>query len=49
MDIYKLASELVVDEIVPGDRLRHELTQRYDVYSRRHQPRAEKKHGVLPV
>jgi acetyl-CoA carboxylase carboxyltransferase component len=49
VDIYKLASELVVDEIIPGDRLRHELTQRYEAYSRRYQPRPEKKHGVLPV
>jgi acetyl-CoA carboxylase carboxyltransferase component len=49
VDIYKLASELVVDEIVPGDRLRHELVQRFEAYSRRYQPRAEKKHGVLPV
>jgi acetyl-CoA carboxylase carboxyltransferase component len=49
VDIYKLASELVVDEIVPGDKLRHELTQRFEVYSRRYQPRPEKKHGVLPV
>jgi acetyl-CoA carboxylase carboxyltransferase component len=49
VDIYKLASELVVDEIVPGDRLRHELAQRFEVYSRRYQSRPEKKHGVLPV
>ncbi len=49
VDIYKLASELVVDEIIPGDRLRHELVQRFETYSRRYQPRAEKKHGVLPV
>ncbi|HYH94594.1 acyl-CoA carboxylase subunit beta [Hyalangium sp.] len=49
VDIFKLASELVVDEIVPGDRLRHELAQRFEVYSRRYQPRPEKKHGVLPV
>ncbi|MFL5343512.1 MAG: acyl-CoA carboxylase subunit beta [Hyalangium sp.] len=49
VDIYKLASELVVDEIVPGDRLRQELAQRFEAYSRRHQPRPEKKHGVLPV
>ncbi|QRK06414.1 acyl-CoA carboxylase subunit beta [Archangium violaceum] len=49
VDIYKLASELVVDEIVPGDRLRQELQQRYELYSRRFQPRETKKHGVYPV
>jgi acetyl-CoA carboxylase carboxyltransferase component len=49
VDIYKLASELVVDEIIPGDRLRTELERRFEAYSQRFQPRAEKKHGVLPV
>ena len=39
---------LVVDEIVPGDRLRNELLQRYELYSRRFQPRETKKHGVYP-
>jgi len=39
----------VVDEIVPGDRLRNELLQRYELYSRRFQPRETKKHGVYPV
>ncbi len=49
VDIYKLASELVIDDIIPGERLRQELAQRYGVYSQRHAPRAEKKHGVYPV
>ncbi|ATB39637.1 carboxylase [Cystobacter fuscus] len=49
VDLFKLASELVVDEVVPGERLRHELLQRYELYSRRFQPRAAKKHGVYPV
>ncbi|QSQ26209.1 acyl-CoA carboxylase subunit beta [Pyxidicoccus parkwayensis] len=49
VDIYKLASELVIDEIVPGDLLRQELSQRYRLYAQRHAPRAEKKHGVYPV
>lgn len=49
VDIYKLASELVVDEIIPGERLRDELARRYEFLSQRFQPRAEKKHGVLPV
>jgi acetyl-CoA carboxylase carboxyltransferase component len=49
VDIYKLASELVIDEIIPGDSLRHELAQRYKLYSQRTAPRAEKKHGVYPV
>jgi len=49
VDIYKLASELVVDEIIPGDRLRDELQQRFDLYSHRFEPRPAKKHGVYPV
>ena len=50
VDIYKLASELVVDEIVPGDRLRNELRQRYRaVFPALPAPRPTKKHGVYPV
>ncbi|XXF81394.1 acyl-CoA carboxylase subunit beta [Myxococcaceae bacterium GXIMD 01537] len=49
VDIYKLASEQVVDEIVPGEHLRSELARRFELYAQRFQPRAEKKHGVLPV
>jgi acetyl-CoA carboxylase carboxyltransferase component len=49
VDIYKLASELIVDEIIPGERLRSELERRYALYAQGFQPRAERKHGVLPV
>ena len=49
VDIYKLAAELVVDEVVPGDSLRDELVRRLGVYTSRFSPRSEKKHGVLPV
>ncbi len=49
VDIYKLASELIVDEIVQGESLREELARRFDAYSLRFTPRPTKKHGVLPV
>lgn len=49
VDLYKLAGELVVDEVVPGERLRAELVQRLALYSQRLRPREQKKHGVLPV
>jgi methylmalonyl-CoA decarboxylase subunit alpha len=49
VDIYKLASELVVDEIVPGDALRSELVRRFEFYSRRFTPPQAKKRGVYPV
>jgi acetyl-CoA carboxylase carboxyltransferase component len=49
VDLLKLASELVVDEVVPGDELREQLERRLELYARRFQPRPVKKHGVLPV
>jgi len=49
VDLLKLASELIIDEVVPGDELRDQLERRLEVYSRRFQPRPVKKHGVLPV
>ena len=49
VDLYKLASELVIDDIVPGDELRSQLERRYELYSARFDAPARKKHGVLPV
>jgi acetyl-CoA carboxylase carboxyltransferase component len=49
IDLLKLASELVVDAIVPGDRLRQELALRYALYAEGHTPPAARKHGVTPV
>ncbi|HME90537.1 MAG TPA: acyl-CoA carboxylase subunit beta [Myxococcaceae bacterium] len=49
VDIYKLASELVIDEIVPGDSLRTELARRFELYSGRFLPPTSKKRGIYPV
>ncbi len=51
VDIYKLAAELVVDEIVPGESLRDELRKRFAMYVNRINPAAatRKKHCVYPV
>jgi len=49
VDIYKLASELVIDDIIPGDSLRDELHKRFSLYAQRVVPPARKKHGVYPV
>jgi methylmalonyl-CoA decarboxylase subunit alpha len=49
VDLSKLASELVVDEIVPGDELRAQLVRRLDFYARSFRPRETRKHGVWPV
>ncbi len=49
VDLRKLASELVVDEIVPADELRAQLARRFELYQRQLPARAAKKHGVPPV
>jgi acetyl-CoA carboxylase carboxyltransferase component len=49
VDILKLASELVVDAVVPGDELREELAKRLTLYRGAQAPPGRKKHGVLPV
>ena len=49
VDLSKLASELVVDEIVPGDELREQLIRRLELYGRSFRPREARKHGVWPV
>jgi methylmalonyl-CoA decarboxylase subunit alpha len=45
----KLASELVVDAVIPGDRLRDELAVRFRRYENKVEPRPAKKHIVVPV
>jgi methylmalonyl-CoA decarboxylase subunit alpha len=49
IDLYRLASELIVDAIVPGDRLRTELEQRLAFYMSKRVDQPAKKHGVTPV
>ena len=49
IDVYKLAAELIIDGIVPGDGLRDELCKRFGYYAEAQKPRTEKKHGVHPV
>jgi len=49
IDIMKLASELVVDAVVPGRRLRDELCRRYALYAAGHEPPREKKRSICPV
>ncbi len=49
VDLMKLAAELIVDEIIPGDALRKELEQRYDMYVTQQKPNERRKRGVLPV
>jgi methylmalonyl-CoA decarboxylase subunit alpha len=49
VDLYKLAGELVIDEIVPGDSLRDELRKRVAMYHDAYKCPDRKKRSVLPV
>jgi methylmalonyl-CoA decarboxylase subunit alpha len=49
IDIGKLASELVIDAVIPFDSLRAEVARRFARYESKHQTRPSKKHLVPPV
>lgn len=49
IDIYLLASNLIVDAIVPPDQLRAELISRFAVYQSKSQEFSVRKHPVYPV
>jgi acetyl-CoA carboxylase carboxyltransferase component len=49
VDLMKLAGELVIDAVVPGDKLRAEIASRYARLTTKREPRTAKKHIVPPV
>ncbi|RKJ37188.1 acyl-CoA carboxylase subunit beta, partial [Butyricicoccus sp. 1XD8-22] len=49
IDIYKLASELVIDEIVAPNKLRYTLCERLKYYSSKQISLPSRKHPVYPV
>lgn len=49
IDIYRLASELVIDDIVQPDQLRSELSKRFAIYETKDIEFTKRKHGVYPV
>jgi methylmalonyl-CoA decarboxylase subunit alpha len=49
IDIYRLASEMIVDEIVAPHELREVLKQRFAFYETKDVPLPYRKHGVFPV
>jgi acetyl-CoA carboxylase carboxyltransferase component len=49
VDLYKLASNLIVDDVVETDRLREVLIKRYRAYASRTSVRPDRKHTVPPV
>lgn len=49
IDVYQLASELVIDDIVEPNRLREELALRLEAYMSKYVTFTNRKHGVNPV
>ena len=49
VDLYKLAANLIVDDVVEPENLRTALIARFKAYATRTSPRLNRKHGVLPV
>src|SRR5690625_2080452 len=49
IDIYRLASELVIDAIIDPENLRNELIKRYEIYDSKNVVFTERKHGIYPV
>jgi acetyl-CoA carboxylase carboxyltransferase component len=47
IDVHRMASEVVVDEIVPPSDLRAELAARFDLYEDVEKDRPDKKHGTI--
>lgn len=49
IDLYQLASDMVIDGIVPAHGLRRELIKRFDAYASKSITFTERKHPVYPV
>lgn len=49
IDIYRLASEMVIDGIIAPNSLREELIRRFAAYMSKYMTFSERKHGVYPV
>ncbi|WP_231183168.1 acyl-CoA carboxylase subunit beta [Haladaptatus sp. DYF46] len=47
IDVHRMASEMVIDDIVPPSTLREELVQRYDFYAGLEKDLPDKKHGTI--
>jgi acetyl-CoA carboxylase carboxyltransferase component len=49
VDLYKLAANLIVDDVVEPDHLRESLIARFKAYATRTSAKPDRKHGVPPV
>jgi acetyl-CoA carboxylase carboxyltransferase component len=47
IDVHRMASEVVIDEIVPPSELRDELAARFEFYEDVEKDRPSKKHGTV--
>jgi len=47
IDVHRMASEVVIDDIVPPSDLRDELVRRYDFYEDMEKELPDKKHGTI--
>jgi acetyl-CoA carboxylase carboxyltransferase component len=47
IDVHRMASEVVIDEIVPPSELREELIERFEFYSQVEKDRPDRKHGTI--
>src|SRR5437016_1988571 len=49
VDLYKLAANMIVDDVVEPEQLRETLIVRFRAYATHAEKRVERKHGVFPV
>jgi acetyl-CoA carboxylase carboxyltransferase component len=49
IDIYRLASEMVIDGVISANSLRDELLKRFDMYMSKYVVFTDRKHPVYPV
>lgn len=49
IDVYRLASELIIDDVIEPNELRKTLELRLDAYKSKKLTFTERKHGVSPV
>jgi acetyl-CoA carboxylase carboxyltransferase component len=49
IDVFRIASELIVDDMVHPNELRTELIDRFEAYSSKDQELPRRRHGVMPM
>ncbi len=49
IDLEKLASELIIDDVIPFETLRTELCSRFALYRDKRRPSVERKHLIMPM